>query len=151
MAIGSAPVARKVPIPNHQLLTSSTGAIAQLGERLLCKQEVTGSIPVGSTTLRVVPPLGIGCLSVRPRRFAPAGGRGPVGSTMLCVVPPPAIGCLSVCPRRFAPAVGRGPVGSTTLRVVPPLGIGCLSVCPRRFAPAGGRGPAGSGQRSEFR
>ena len=26
------------------------GAIAQLGERLLCKQEVTGSIPVGSTT-----------------------------------------------------------------------------------------------------
>ena len=24
------------------------GAIAQLGERLLCKQEVTGSIPVGS-------------------------------------------------------------------------------------------------------
>ena len=27
-----------------------TGAIAQLGERLLCKQEVTGSIPVGSTS-----------------------------------------------------------------------------------------------------
>ena len=27
----------------------SPGAIAQLGERLLCKQEVTGSIPVGST------------------------------------------------------------------------------------------------------
>ena len=25
------------------------GAIAQMGERLLCKQEVTGSIPVGST------------------------------------------------------------------------------------------------------
>ena len=24
------------------------GAIAQMGERLLCKQEVTGSIPVGS-------------------------------------------------------------------------------------------------------
>ena len=31
----------------------SNGAVAQLGERLLCKQEVTGSIPVGSTsTLR---------------------------------------------------------------------------------------------------
>jgi hypothetical protein len=29
---------------------SSSGAIAQLGERLLCKQEVTGSIPVGSTS-----------------------------------------------------------------------------------------------------
>ena len=28
----------------------SSGAIAQLGERLLCKQEVTGSIPVGSTS-----------------------------------------------------------------------------------------------------
>ena len=27
------------------------GAIAQLGERLLCKQEVTGSIPVGSTSV----------------------------------------------------------------------------------------------------
>ena len=26
------------------------GAIAQLGERLLCKQEVIGSIPIGSTT-----------------------------------------------------------------------------------------------------
>ena len=25
------------------------GAIAQLGERLLCKQEVIGSIPIGST------------------------------------------------------------------------------------------------------
>src|SRR6185437_15561242 len=28
------------------------GAIAQLGERLLCKQEVVGSIPSGSTSLR---------------------------------------------------------------------------------------------------
>ena len=27
-----------------------SGAIAQLGERLLCKQEVVGSIPSGSTT-----------------------------------------------------------------------------------------------------
>ena len=27
----------------------SPGAVAQLGERLLCKQEVAGSIPVGST------------------------------------------------------------------------------------------------------
>jgi hypothetical protein len=31
--------------------TTRSGAIAQLGERLLCKQEVTGSIPVGSTSL----------------------------------------------------------------------------------------------------
>ncbi len=28
----------------------SRGAIAQLGERLLCKQEVAGSIPAGSMT-----------------------------------------------------------------------------------------------------
>ena len=31
----------------------SNGAIAQLGERLLCKQEVVGSIPSGSTKPRV--------------------------------------------------------------------------------------------------
>ncbi len=35
------------PIEREQF---TRGAIAQLGERLLCKQEVTGSIPVGSTT-----------------------------------------------------------------------------------------------------
>ncbi len=29
------------------------GAIAQLGERLPCKQEVSGSIPLGSTILEV--------------------------------------------------------------------------------------------------
>ena len=29
--------------------TTRRGAIAQLGERLLCKQEVIGSIPIGST------------------------------------------------------------------------------------------------------
>src|SRR5256886_2275036 len=33
------------------------GAIAQMGERLLCKQEVTGSIPVGSIGLFRRPPL----------------------------------------------------------------------------------------------
>ena len=33
--------------PAGRILTDC-GAIAQLGERLLCKQEVTGSIPVGS-------------------------------------------------------------------------------------------------------
>src|SRR5438105_14453586 len=33
-------------------ITPTHGAIAQLGERLLCKQEVTGSIPVGSTSKR---------------------------------------------------------------------------------------------------
>jgi hypothetical protein len=33
-------------------LLSAEGAIAQLGERLLCKQEVVGSIPSGSTRRR---------------------------------------------------------------------------------------------------
>ena len=31
---------------------SGNGAIAQLGERVLCKHEVVGSIPSGSTSLR---------------------------------------------------------------------------------------------------
>ena len=39
---------READFQNGQL----PGAIAQLGERLLCKQEVTGSIPVGSTRFR---------------------------------------------------------------------------------------------------
>jgi hypothetical protein len=33
--------------------TTRRGAIAQLGERLLCKQEVIGSIPIGSTNFEV--------------------------------------------------------------------------------------------------
>ena len=36
----------------HRKKGLKRGAIAQLGERLLCKQEVTGSIPVGSTRSR---------------------------------------------------------------------------------------------------
>ena len=40
---------------------ASDGALAQLGERVLCKHEVTGSIPVGSTSsLGANRPLGIG-------------------------------------------------------------------------------------------
>jgi hypothetical protein len=33
------------------IFANELGAIAQLGERLLCKQEVAGSIPAGSTSL----------------------------------------------------------------------------------------------------
>jgi hypothetical protein len=36
----------------HRIRLSGHGAIAQLGERVLCKHEVVGSIPSGSTTLR---------------------------------------------------------------------------------------------------
>jgi hypothetical protein len=32
---------------------SIDGAVAQLGERLLCKQEVIGSIPFGSTSFLI--------------------------------------------------------------------------------------------------
>ena len=37
------------PEPTEPVFRWTRGTIAQLGERLLCKQEVTGSIPVGST------------------------------------------------------------------------------------------------------
>ena len=33
----------------YQLVETNCGGIAQLGERLLCKQEVIGSIPFAST------------------------------------------------------------------------------------------------------
>ncbi len=32
------------------IVTRRDGALAQLGERLLCKHQVIGSIPIGSTT-----------------------------------------------------------------------------------------------------
>ena len=37
------------PFPAFSFRCRTCGAIAQLGERLLCKQEVVGSIPSGST------------------------------------------------------------------------------------------------------
>ena len=52
------------------------GAIAQLGERLLCKQEVVGSIPSGSTNLRgVAASVGKPALELRrlPEALAKAG------------------------------------------------------------------------------
>jgi hypothetical protein len=33
----------------HETLKLALGAVAQLGERLVCNQEATGSIPVSST------------------------------------------------------------------------------------------------------
>ena len=44
-------VVRVYPGPPFFLVGGThDGAIAQLGERLLCKQDVVGSIPSGSTT-----------------------------------------------------------------------------------------------------
>ena len=35
-------------VPNQHSTASKTGAVAQLGERLVCNQEVDGSSPFGS-------------------------------------------------------------------------------------------------------
>ena len=47
---------RRMPTPaleasktSHDAVRVGNGALAQLGERLLCKQDVVGSIPSGST------------------------------------------------------------------------------------------------------
>ena len=37
-------------LPDPPVSATDIGAIAQLGERLVCNQKVTGSIPVGSTS-----------------------------------------------------------------------------------------------------
>ncbi len=47
-ARGSTPDPVRGDTPRCSAYIEPLGAIAQLGERLLCKQEVTGSIPVGS-------------------------------------------------------------------------------------------------------
>ena len=44
------PPTTELPVAKYNCAPLFDGAIAQLGERLLCKQEVTGSIPVGSTS-----------------------------------------------------------------------------------------------------
>ena len=49
----------------RQMLRICLGAIAQLGERVLCKHEVVGSIPSGSTRRLIADTL--------PRREAPQG------------------------------------------------------------------------------
>ena len=41
----------KLRIPKSELRTA-TGAVAQLGERLVCNQEGVGSSPIGSTILQ---------------------------------------------------------------------------------------------------
>jgi hypothetical protein len=59
------------------------GALAQLGERLICIQEVIGSIPIGSTKHEVAPPrawaLGT-CLKKVHRTFLSGVARTACGS-----------------------------------------------------------------------
>ena len=51
-----APIARRL----GHAEAARNGAIAQLGERVLCKHEVVGSIPSGSTSLRWLRQLRLG-------------------------------------------------------------------------------------------
>ena len=44
------PAIRDADGPVNARVSHSVGAVAQLGERLLCKQEVIGSIPFSSTS-----------------------------------------------------------------------------------------------------
>ena len=55
----------------------SLGAIAQLGERVLCKHEVVGSIPSGSTSLRAD---GRGGLAARPSECGSAAVSRAIGN-----------------------------------------------------------------------
>ena len=52
-ALGLGPRGRRFEscLPDHSRLLNIYGALAQLGERLLCTQEVSGSIPLGSTKI----------------------------------------------------------------------------------------------------
>jgi hypothetical protein len=61
-----------------RLSADPDGAIAQLGERLLCKQEVVGSIPSGSTKLRLVSPAGFVGLFVLAPLALRANGLAPL-------------------------------------------------------------------------
>ena len=64
-----------------------TGAIAQLGERLPCTQEVSGSIPLGSTTLESEKRSSGLAMIKSGQRFDPAGTPS-LGSTTLRVCCP---------------------------------------------------------------
>jgi hypothetical protein len=74
------------------------GAVAQLGERLLCKQEVTGSIPVSSTSS-----------AGRKNKKLPNAGRQP-DTVIICitvtrnVVLAPIIGQVRRAARRSTPS-----------------------------------------------
>ena len=47
----AAPIALAAGSPEAGESASAHGALAQLGEHLLCKQGVSGSIPLGSTSM----------------------------------------------------------------------------------------------------
>jgi hypothetical protein len=53
------------------------GALAQLGERLLCKHQVIGSIPIGSTTANTVSAASVAQRAIRRSFAATDGARHP--------------------------------------------------------------------------
>ena len=55
-ALGLGPRGRRFEscLPDHYPVYIIIGALAQLGERLPCTQEVSGSIPLGSTILLLI-------------------------------------------------------------------------------------------------
>jgi hypothetical protein len=60
----------------RRIRLSGYGALAQLGERVLCKHEVVGSIPTGSTTLRLTATRGAakGRVTLAQHTQEPKGG-----------------------------------------------------------------------------
>ena len=44
---------------NRPRVSFDAGAVAQLGERLICIQEVAGSIPTSSTSVALEAPMGL--------------------------------------------------------------------------------------------
>jgi hypothetical protein len=98
------------------------GAIAQLGERLLCKQEVVGSIPSGSTTRRsrLVAPDGLLVVRARPAACAPTGWLHGVTDDRDCVA---GLAAALACRKFWIEGVWRGT---------------CLSPVSRPLGPAAG-------------
>ena len=73
MPLKGVPVRPRLEVPFYFLFY---GAIAQLGERLFCTQEVSGSIPLSSTSLNYkVYPIGHGSVA----QLARASGSYPLG------------------------------------------------------------------------
>ena len=66
------------------------GAVAQLGERVLCKHEVVGSIPSGSTIDLVSSPSGVLCCLRLSQEIRPdlrvTDLAGPLGLCLLFVI-----------------------------------------------------------------
>ena len=89
-ALGLGPRGRRFEscLPDHPITISTEkhGALAQLGERLPCTQEVSGSIPLGSTKLRRNTQVRLkGSVLKTDRRVKPCGGSNPSSSAIFLI------------------------------------------------------------------